>query len=579
MSKIAPIKLAIYALILASLVLAACAEPAASPAPEEVVTEAPAPAATEAMEEAATEPPAEAEQPADRKVATFIWTQEFDTLNPLYTNMWFSGTTLPLWNCYAWLFDDQNNAIPSLVTEIPTTSNGGISEDGRTITLKLRDDLKWSDGTPLTAKDFIFTYEMTINTSNSVSTTSPYDLVESMSAPDDLTVVTTFKDPYAPWLGTLWKGIVPEHILRPVFEAEGTLDTAEWNKAPTVGCGPFTFAEWESGSFARFVANDSYWLGRPKLDEIFFQFVPDDASQVAALKNGEGDLGTFMTAPDAASLQEAGMTIHKVFSGYNEGIYFNLGENGHPAIKDVLVRQAIAYAIDRQSITTDLWLGLTVPAATDWDNTPYNDPSIQPYPFDPEKAKQLLDEAGWVDSNEDGTRDKDGVELILKYGTTTREIRKDTQAVIQQQLADVGIGVELLNYESDNFFAGYAEGGPAARGELDIHEYSATANFPDPDSADWLCNNIPSDENPAGSNWAYLCDETLDGLFQLQTTQVDPVERTKTFHQITKYIFDNVFWLGLWQDPDIFAVSPRLLNVRLSGATPFFNSLEWDLQQ
>lgn len=576
MSRIKALRLAVFVLVLASLILAACAQPVATTAPEEVVTEAPAPATTE---EQPAEPPAEAEQPADRKVATFIWTQEFDTLNPLYTNMWFSGTTLPLWNCYAWLFDDQNNPVPSLINEIPSTANGGVSEDGRTITLKLRDDLKWSDGTPLTAKDFIFTYEMTINTSNAVSTTSPYDLVESVTAPDDLTVVTTFKEPYAPWLGTLWKGIVPEHILRPVFDAEGTLDTAEWNKAPTVGCGPFNFAEWESGSFARFVANENYWLGRPKLDEIFFQFVPDDASQVAALKNGEGHLGTFMTAPDAQDLEKSGMTIYKVFSGYNEGIYFNLGESGHPALKELAVRQAIAYATDRLSITTDLWLGLTVPASTMWDNMPYIDPTITPFPFDPEKAKQLLDEAGWVDSNEDGTRDKDGVELMLTYGTTTREIRKDTQAVLQQQLADVGIGVELLNFESDNFFAGYAEGGPAARGELDIHEYSATPNFPDPDTADWLCNNIPSEENPAGSNWAYLCDEKLDGLFQLQATQVDPEERINTFHEISRYVFDNVLWLGLWQDPDIFAISPELLNVKLSGATPFFNSMEWDLVQ
>lgn len=571
-------RILLFMVVIASLVLAACASPQAQ---ETAVPAAEQPTAVPAVEQPTTAPeaaPTSAPEPAaEKKVATFIWTQEFDTLNPLYTNMWFSSTTFPLWNCYGWMFDEQNNPVPQLVAEIPSIENGGISADGKTITFKLRDDIKWSDGTPITSKDFVFTHDMTLDPKNAVSTTSPNDKVDTIVTPDDQTVVVNFKEPYAPWLGTFWHGLLPEHILRPVFDADGTLDTAEWNKAPTVGCGPFTFAEWESGSFARFVANDNYWLGRPKIDEIFFQFVPDDAAQVAALKNGEGVLGTFLAYPDADALAKGGLTVSKVFSGYNEGVYFNLGETVNPGMKDLAVRQAIAYGIDRESIVSDLLLGLTAVAATDWDNTPYNHPDIAPYPFDPDKAKQILETAGWVDSNGDGTRDKDGVELKFKYGTTTREIRKDTQAVVQQQLADIGIGVELLNYESDNFFAGYAEGGPAARGELDMFEYSTTTNFPDPDTADWLCDNIPSDENPAGSNWSQLCDEKLDQLFQLQATQVDREARIATFHEISKLIFDNVYWLGYWQDPDIFAINPRLLNVKLSGATPFFNAVDWDL--
>jgi peptide/nickel transport system substrate-binding protein len=515
--------------------------------------------------------------PAEPKVATFIWTQEFDTLNPIYTNMWFSSITFQLWDCYAWTFTDQNIPVPVLVKEMPSADNGGISADGKTITLKLREDLVWSDGTPLTSEDFMFTYEMTINTANSVATQAPYDLVEKMETPDKYTVVITFKDPYAPWMGTLWKGIIPAHILKPVFEAAGNLNEAEWNRKPTVGCGPYVFKEWESGSYARFVVNEKYWAGKPKLDEIFIRFVPDDASQIAALTNGEGDLGTFFANSDVPGLEDAGVKVYRVFSGYNEGIYFNLGDKGNPGLKDQKVRQAIAYALDRASFAKDVLLGLTIPAATDWDNTPWVDPSIQPYPYDPEMAKKLLDEAGWVDSNGDGTRDKDGVELVLKYGTTTREVRKDMQAVAQQQLQEVGIKVDLLNYDSDLFFAGYDQNGPAAHGDLDMFEYSSTANFPDPDISEWLCNNIPSDEVPAGSNWMYLCDQKLNDLFMLQITQVDFSTRQKTFNEITKYIFDQAYWVGLWQDPDLWGVNKRLTNVKISGATPFFNIMEWDL--
>jgi peptide/nickel transport system substrate-binding protein len=581
----------LYLFVLFALVLTSCAQatqPAAvqTEAPTKEQAQATATQATAAEATATTAPEATATTAAateatasGKKVATFIFTQEFDNLNPLYTNMWFSTITHQIWDCWPWVFNDKDQPIPALINEMPSGQNGGISADGKIITLKLRDDLQWSDGTPLTAKDFVFTYKMTIDPKNSVSSTHPYDLMDSVEAPDDTTVVITFKEAFAPWQGSLFHGIIPEHILQPVYDSKGSIDTADWNKAPTVGCGPFVFQEWQSGSFARFVANDKYWGGRPKLDEIFIRFVPDDASQIAALNSGDGDLGTFFSYSDVPDLEKAGVTVIKVYSGYNEGWYFNLGDKGHPALKDVKVRQALAYGFDRFSFAKDNLLGLTIPAATYWDNTQYVDPSLQPYPYDPEKAKQLLDEAGWKDTNGDGTRDKDGKELDLKYGTTTRQIRVDTQAVVQQQFADIGVKVELQTYDSDVFFGGYSEGGPAATGELDMFEYSTSPQYPDPDTAEWLCSSIPSAEAPQGNNWMYLCDEKLDSLFKKQATQVDPAERQKTFYEITKYIFDQAYWIGLWQDPDLWGVNSRLINVKISGTTPFFNINEWDLKQ
>lgn len=575
-------------LVLLSLVLASCAQATQTPAPTNPPVEAteppveatePPPAATEPPP-AATEPPPAATEPpaAERKVATFIWTQEFDTLNPLYTNMWFAQITDQLWLAWPWDFDDQNNPHPVLITEMPTAENGGISADGKTITLKLRDDVAWSDGEPLTSADFVFTWQMAIDPNNTVAQVAPYDLLASVEAPDAQTVVMNFLEPYAAWAGTMWHGVLPSHILKPVFDADGTLDTAEWNRNPTVGVGPYAFAEWESGSFARFVVNENYWLDRPAIDEIFFQFVPDDASQVAALKAGEGDLGTFIAYSDIPGLQDAGVNILTVFSGYNEGWYLNLDpETGHPALQNVRVRQALVYGFDRFTLVQDLLLGLTKPAATYWDNTPYAFPDAEPYPYDPAKAIQLLDDAGWVDSNGDGTRDKDGVELILRYGTTTREVRQSTQAVVQQQYAEIGVGIELFNYDSDIFFGGYGDGGPSATGQIDISEWSDTTNYPDPDVSYWLCSEIPSDESPAGTNWQGICDEELDGLFQLQHTQVDFDARQETFHQISKIMYDQVYWMGVWQDPDTWAVGPRLQNVKISGSTPFFNIAEWDL--
>lgn len=519
------------------------------------------------------------EEPAPSKVATFIWTQEFDTLNPIYTNMWFVTVTHQLWLPWAWEFDENNEAFPKLVTEMPSTDNGGISADGTTLTLHLRDGLVWSDGEPLTSADFRFTWQMYIDPKNAVASAYPYDNITDVETPDEKTVVVHFEQAFAPWI-ILWRGILPEHVLKPVYDSEGTLDNADWNLNPTVGYGPYVFAEWESGSFARFVANDNYWGEKPKIGEIFFRFVPDDASQVAALQSGDGDLGTFIAYSDVPKLKESGVTIMVQPSGYNEGWFFVINEEiGHPALADVNVRKAIAMAVDREAINRDLLLGLTKVPASFWDSLPYyNNPPLENYAYNPDEAGKLLDDAGWVDSNGDGTRDKDGVELVLTYGTTIREIRQDTQAVVQQQLAAVGIKVDLQSYDSDLYFSGYGEG-PAASGEVDIMEWSdGPSGFPDPDIYYWLCSEIPSDEYPAGGNWFFLCDEELDALIQLQATQVDAEARQQTISQINQIFHDRVYWLGMWQDPDVWAVGSRLTGVKFSGVTPFFNITEWDLK-
>jgi peptide/nickel transport system substrate-binding protein len=240
-------------------------------------------------------------------------------------------------------------------------------------------------------------------------------------------------------------------------------------------------------------------------------------------------------------------------------------------------RQALALAFDRFSLNQDLLLGLTQPAVTIWDSSPFVDPALEPWPYDPEQANALLDEAGWVDSNNDGTRDKDGVELVLSYGTTTREIRTDTQAVVQQQLAEVGIGVDLQAFDSSLFFSGFADGGPMASGQLDIGQWSTSTDFPDPNTSDFLCGEIPSAESPSGTNWSWLCDEELDALFQQQAIQVDFDARQQTFYEISRHIFENVYWLGVCQDPDIWALSSRLSGAKISGASPFSKISEWDI--
>jgi peptide/nickel transport system substrate-binding protein len=519
---------------------------------------------------------------AQDKSIVISFEQEADGLNPMYSTMTFANFTRQLFLAGAWNYDGDLNPNPVLVTEMPSLANGGISEDGTSITLTLRDDIVWSDGEPITAADFVFTYEMYMDPANSPISRDPYDKIESITAVDDTTVEIVFPEPYAPWLGLFLNGILPKHVLGPVFEADGTLDGAEWNRAPYVGNGAFVFDTWETGSFFRFVRNENYYNEPAKLDTVIVSIVPDSEAYVAGLTNGDADLGYFFPYDSIAEIEAGGYgTVDIIAGGYNEAWRLNVREGlGHPALQDVRVRQALAMAFDRWKICEDLMLGYTYPASSFWEQTPYENPEVEPYPYDPEAAAALLDEAGWVDSNGDGTRDKDGVELVLRYATNTRQVRQDVQVVVQQDFAELGIGIEIINHPSDIYWNSYADGGPLALGEYDIAEYSSSPNaWPEPDTTDFTCAQIPSEDNLAGSNWTGTCDPELDALFEEQMSTVDFDARVAVYHKIDQMMHDLAITVGVWYDADTWFTSNRLVGVALNGNTPFWNVNEWDVTE
>jgi peptide/nickel transport system substrate-binding protein len=516
------------------------------------------------------------------KSVTILYPQELDSMNRMYSSMYFQEITQDLYLAPAWTFDHDLNPYPVLVTEIPSVANGGINEDGTVITLSVRDDIRWSDGEPITASDFVFTYEMYVSPDNITNTPYPYSpddgIIVSIEAPDDLTVVVTFTEPFASWLTTIFREVLPEHVLRPVFEDEGTLDNAEWNRNPTVGSGPFVFDEWEIGSFIRFVRNDNYYNEAANLDSVIIQFVTDDVAYVDTLIAGGGDFGTFIAYSDLPQLEDAGLTPEFVNSGYNEQWLFNLREGlGHPALQDVKVREALTLGFNRSVITEDLFDGRTYPASGYWEGSPYDNPDVDAPPYDPDRANQLLDEAGWVDSNGDGTRDKDGVELVLRYITNDRQVRQDVQAIVQQQYMDIGVGIEILNYPSDIYFNSYSAGGPVSTGDYDIAEFSTTGFFPDPNTTDFLCTEITSEDNPDGTNDRGYCNPEVDALFAEQNHTTDFDKRVDLFHQIDALIANDWVFVGVWFDPDLWVVNSRVVNSAVNGVRPFWNSNEWDV--
>jgi len=590
-------------LIVLSLSLSACA-PAATEAP--VVTEAPqepapeepteAPVVEEPTEEPMAEEPTEEpmEEPTELKSITMTFFEEPDNLNAQYSSMWFSQLADLLINLSFWNFDDQQNANLELAAEFPSIENGLISEDGLTITIPLREDALWTDGTPVTAHDYVFTYEMIMDEGNAVQSRYPYDtFVDSITALDDYTVQVVMNAPYVAWPVGLDDDFLPKHILEPVFDAEGTIDNADWNRNPTVTNGPYKLVEWVAADHLTFEANDDYWRGRPKIDQIFLRIVPDDQAQIAAIKAGDTDIGVFMTAADKPDVDEAPDfdLVPSSGGGWVESWFFNLISEelatqndlnpGHVALQDKMVRRAIVQGFDRQGLIDSLFYGLYKIPAVFWWDTPFEDPSIEPWPYDPEAAKALLDEAGWVDSNGDGTRDKDGVELVIQFSTTAgNENRESTALIFQQSMADIGIGVEIENYSYDVYWNGYGEDGPIALGEYDVAEWSTLASdYPDPNEPGWLCEEIPSVDYPAGVNWQGICFEEMNNLFHEQAVTVDQDARIQLYYEIERIMHDEMFWMGVRTDPDFWALNKRLQNVKFSSLESFWNVYEWDIAE
>ena len=393
----------------------------------------------------------------DVPTLTVGFAQEPDSMNGFYSSMAFAQWANDLVQASLWDISDTLEAVPVLAAEIPSIENGGISEDYLTYTIRLKEGLLWSDGAPLTSDDLVFTYQMIEDPANNMlQGTTIAEALESVEAVDATTFTLTFNSPKpfpedmagSPGLST----ILPAHIFRPVYEAEGSIEFAEENQDPTVFSGPYVLAEWRRGEQMTFEANPNYAVGQPSIGSIVLRFFPDTETQYAALQAGQLDFVPNISEGDKPRVSEfEGVEMVTVFGGYIESLWLNLRTEetpraGHPALQDVNVRQAIRFALDRQAISDALLAGTVSPTDSIYASSPFEDTSLGVTPHDIEQANALLDAAGWVDSNGDGTRDKDGVELVLRYSSTNAGWRNNIQAVVQQQLAEVGVGTILEAY-------------------------------------------------------------------------------------------------------------------------------------
>lgn len=515
--------------------------------------------------------------------------QEPTSLNPYYTIQASAYMFIDLYLLKPWLMDDQIELTPILVNDLPINVEGGvtINDAGKTVVrYTLADWAVWSDGMPMTAADFIFPFEVSQDgLSNFVTTT--FSGIESVEqGTTDKEVVVTFTSATSNWFNAGWYPL-PDHVLRQPYEAAKAenkgLDTLDWNMAPTVGNGPFVFSEMQSGSFMRFTRSDNFhnpaWF-----ESVIVSFYSDPTVMRAVLESGEVDIAHDFQPADVLDLRDnPDIVIDSKYDSGREAWWFNVGLNPNPAVLDVRVRRAIEMGLDRQLIVDQLLGGLTQVPNSFWDNTPYYNPDTPVIAYDPDGAKALLDEVGWRDEDGDGVREAHGVEgvddgtpLVISLGTTTAPLRMDTQAVAQDMMAEIGIKLELRNYDGSSWATPFTDGGGFRGGFDDILQYFGYTAFAGIQPTAWFaCNQIPSTDNPNGINTTHACDPDFDTMWTALGTTIDPAEQQRIANELQVKMAEDVLWIGLWNRPQLTVYRADLQNVRPGGQSPYWQVSEW----
>ncbi|MCW2940815.1 MAG: ABC-type dipeptide transport system periplasmic component-like protein [Actinomycetia bacterium] len=482
-----------------------------------------------------------------------------DTLNPFLA--FFNGALDSFGSIYPTLnsLDINGNPGPYLATSWTP------SADKLTWTFKLRDGLKWSDGTPITAQDAAWTFNLIMT--NSVAGTANGSLVSnfaSVTAPDATTLVIKTKAPQANMMyvsvPTSGIPIVPQHIWQ--SHVAGLKDYKN-DTFPIVGYGPWVMTDYKPEQYAKFDANKSFILGAPKFDHLIEQSFKATDAAVAALRSGQLDfIGALKPIQYKALVGQKNLTtIQETGNGWlgvevNPGAKTRSGKpmgTGNPALADPVLRNAIAIATDKQTLVTKILDGLgqvgqgyLPPAWPQWKWAPA---AADEQKYDPAKANQLLDTAGYKKGS-DGIRidPKTGKPLNLRLGIHSDD---PTDAAISTYLAgwlkEIGVNLTIQPLSMS------ALNSDLAKGDWDML-MDAWPTGPDPTYLLGIqtCATLPKDDGTGGNTDAFFCDKTYDGLFKQQLTTFDPAERAKVVGQMQDLLYkagvDQLLWYANTKD-------------------------------
>ena len=481
---------------------------------------------------AATYPIAATAQNKDRIIIGM--TQEPVQFNPLlYAN---TGTENVPEACLfdaLWDVNEKGDFVPNLAAEIPTQQNGGISPDGKLIKIKLKRDVKWSDGQALTAKDIEFTYKTVLNPNVPVRSRSGFDLIKDFKVVDAQNIELELSKPYVPFMWA-WQNmhIVPEHLLK----GEKDLKTSTWNAQP-IGSGPFLLKSRTAGSHMVYERNPGYHRGPAKVRQFIHKFVPEQIVLFGQIKTGEVDFLGAQGVPNDR-WKEARAIKDRIFfpnpMPFVQFIYFNCGK---PQFKDPKVRKALYIALEMNKSLQDVYNGT-------WERTlSYLHPSHWAYSPNlkdetpnPELAAKMLDEAGWK-VGADGVRAKDGVKMKFTCSTTAGNVaRQNTQQLFQQNWKKIGVEMEIKNMPASVVWGEYT-----IKSQYDtlLVAWEPTVGM-DPDYTARCHSKFIPAKTGSGSNYVQYENPELDALLDLGVTQTNIEERRKTYHKIQEILLRDV---------------------------------------
>jgi peptide/nickel transport system substrate-binding protein len=527
--------------------------------------------------------------------------QEANLFNPFYQGQVIEATiTTAVFRSLTTTTDDFKYTGDLAQNPLPTIQNGGVvipgdNGEGMKVTFKLRDGLLWSDGKPLTCSDVEATWKWVMDPSNTglYGGTTGWDVITAFDCSDPATVVVNFKEQYFDYL-VLFSWVMQKDYIEsiPVKDQVNGKGWAATDMANVPVSGPFKYGAITPGQELRLVRNDNYVnpiTGETAyLDSIVWKWYGDADAMIAGYRAGETDYVSDLADADLPKVLDLGDQVQALPALQYEFLRPQWGPitpSGKPGpMSDLAMRQAFQVAVDKNGINDRLMGGLATIAATNVSpNAWYYDPTVQAPPFDLEKAKQILDEGGWV-VGADGVREKNGMRAEINMCTTTRQLRQDTLALIAADLNKIGIKATVQAVSANDIFATYNEGTDETPCNLSRHVGWDVAlhTFSVPLSPN---SNYPVYESsqvaPNGQNDAQINDPELDKVLNDLKTTADFAKGLDLMKSFQKIYVDAVVEVPIYFRKDVNLVQPYVKNWfgNPTSVGHTWNAQDWFIQK
>jgi peptide/nickel transport system substrate-binding protein len=444
------------------------------------------------------------------------------------------------------------------------------------VTYKINPKAVWSDGTPITSKDFKYLWDQIVNGADIYDTTG-YASIESVDDSDPATAVVTFKETFADWKSLFGGGygLYPQHLLA------GKDRNAETANGYTWSGGPFMMTGWTKGSDITLVPNPKFWGKKPNLDKVVIKFITDSAAEFQAFKAGQVDMIYPQPQPDSIDQVKAGIpSTEKIISTDTvnlEALWIN---NAKAPFNDPKVRQAVAYAIDRDGVVNRLFGGLGVTKAMQ-TMVPlvlkdYATTSWSKYKKDLAKVDELLKSAGYA-KGADGIYAKGGQKLTFEFKTTAGNARRSlTLQIIQAQLKEAGIDSTIATHKSGDLF-----GSIAPKGDFQVALYASVLTSLAASHCNNFCSkNIPVAPKFSGQNWTRTDVEGADAPLLIAESDLDESARIAGIKKAEPLLADAATVIPIDPLPNVFLWNSKIVGPLSDNAVlgPLWNLAEWGVK-